>query len=64
MAPTSRLDGGRKARLFDMERPVVHTRNNYFLKGEHCSFFFLIFQSRIDLTLISCADIQNAKSNI
>ena len=30
MAPTSRLDAGRKARLFDMKLPVVHTRNNYF----------------------------------
>ena len=43
MAPTSRLDAGRKARLFDMKRPVVHTRNNYFFKSEHRFFFFFIY---------------------
>ena len=41
MAPTSWLDAGRKARLFDMKRPVVHTRNNYVFKGEHGFFSFI-----------------------
>ena len=43
MAPPSRLDAGRKARFFDMKSPVAHTRNNYFFKGEHRSFFFFIY---------------------
>ena len=48
MAPTSRLDAGRKARLFDMKRPVVHTRNNYFFKAEHCCFFHLLIKDWSD----------------
>ena len=37
----------RTQRLFDMERPVVHTRNNYFFKCEN-RFFHLLTKERLD----------------
>ena len=42
-------DAGRKVRLFDMERLVVHTRYNYFFKCENRVFFFhLLTKERLD----------------
>ena len=41
-------DAGRKVRLFDMERLVVHTRYNYFFKCENRFFFHLLTKERLD----------------
>ena len=42
-----RLDAGRNVRLFDIYRPVVHTRNNNFFKCEN-RFFHILTKERLD----------------